>query len=418
MTATEEKSHLTNTMSLHQSFTSKVFNLGRMFPCDKHLSGRICHKKFTKLCLKPSALSSFTAVESVKVLYAFPATNCQRLALLMLSLFNKGLQCSDITQASKKECCSPKLCSSFFLKNMVKTCEHSKHCQWSRSKTSKGCFWCPFFAKELWMGQVQFPNPPWKWAQSCPGSDPRKSKEDLIQSIQEKSQEMEFAIFAYVDTWAGLGGWGRDDDVSFTCTHVTCYGLDISCICTHVTCYASHGEGWVAGVGMMTFLSLAHMWHAMDLTFLPLAHRWHATQVMGRVGWVGWGWWRFYHLHTCDMLRAWRFLHLHTCDMLRKSRGGLGGWGGDDDVSITFTPVTCYALDVSCTCTHVTCYASHGEGWVGGVGMMTFLSLAHMWRFNNRNWWKQLGQLCQQHWQKENTRANDVFFFGASYFLI
>ena len=141
---------------------------------------------------------------------------------------------------------------------------------------------------------------------------------------------VEFAIFAYVDTWAGLGGWGGDDDVSFT----------------------------------------AHMWHAMDLTFLALAHMWHATQVMGRVGWVGWGWWRFFHLHTCDMLRTWRFLHLHTCDMLRtwrflhlhtcdmlrKSWGGLGGWGGDDDVSFTCTHVTCYALDVSCTCTHVTCY--------------------------------------------------------------
>ena len=75
---------------------------------------------------------------------------------------------------------------------------------------------------------------------------------------------VEFAIFAYVDTWAGLGGWGGDDDVSFTCTHVTCYGLDVSCTCTHVTCYASHGEGWVGGVGMMTF----------------------------------------FHLHTCDMLRT------------------------------------------------------------------------------------------------------------------
>ena len=300
---------------------------------------------------------------------------------------------------------------------------------------------------------------------------------------------------------------------------------------------------------------------------------------MGRVGWVGWGWWRLFHLHTCEMLRTWRFLHLHTCDMLRKWWAGLGGWGGDDDVSITCTHVTCYALDVSCTCTHVTCYvldvsitcthetcyaldvscacthvtcyvlnvsctcthvtcyASDGQGWVGGVGMMTFLSLAHMWhathltllalahmwhamyltylslahmwhathltflalahmwhathltflalahmwhatqvmgrvgwvgwvgqftkwhsktrltgtqaldkvwlhltkhvpkslcvrsktdrrfnprmeqyvysymwRFNNRNWWKQLGQLCQQHWQKENTSANEGFF--------
>ena len=56
------------------------------------------------------------------------------------------------------------------------------------------------------------------------------------------------------------------------------------------------------------------------------------------------------------------------------------GWvgGGDDDVSITCTHVTCYALDVSCTCTHVTCYANDGQGCVGGVGMRTFLSLAHM----------------------------------------
>ena len=235
---------------------------------------------------------------------------------------------------------------------------------------------------------------------------------------------------------------------------------------------------------------------------------------MGRVGWVGWGWWRLFHLHTCDMLWTWRFLHLHTCGMLRKSWGGLGGWGGDDDVFFTCTHVTCYALDVSCTCTHVKCYASHGEGWVGGVGWWRFFSLAHMWyathltflalahmwhamdleirvstslceichcfsvshnkmqftkwhsktrltgtqaldkvwshwknhvpkslcsrsksdrrfnprmeqyvysymwRFNNRNWWKQLGQLRQQHWQKENTSANEVFCFGASYFPI
>ena len=55
---------------------------------------------------------------------------------------------------------------------------------------------------------------------------------------------------------------------------------------------------------------------------------------MGR---VGWGWWRFFHLHTCDMLWTWRFLHLHTRDMLRKSWEGLGGWGGDADVSITCT---------------------------------------------------------------------------------
>ena len=42
--------------------------------------------------------------------------------------------------------------------------------------------------------------------------------------------------------------------------------------------------------------------------------------------------------------------------------GGVGvGWGGDGNVP--------------CTCTHGRCYASHG---MGGVGMVTFLALAHM----------------------------------------
>ena len=155
---------------------------------------------------------------------------------------------------------------------------------------------------------------------------------------------VEFAIFAYVDTWAGLGwvGWGWWRFLRLhTCGHAT-----------HLTFHAlaqgwdmlrkSWGEGWV------TFLSLAHMWHATHLTFLALAHMWHATQVMGE-GWVG----------GVEMMTFLSLAHM----------------------------VTCYALDVSCTCTHVTCYASHGEGWVGGVGMMTFLSLCthvtvlRTWRF-------------------------------------
>ena len=80
------------------------------------------------------------------------------------------------------------------------------------------------------------------------------------------------------------GGWGGDDDVP--------------CTCTHGQCYASHGLGW--GVGMTTFLALAHTVNA--------------TQVMGWGG--GWGWRRS--------------LHLHTRSMLRKS---WGGWA--DDVPCT-----------------------------------------------------------------------------------
>ena len=234
-------------------------------------------------------------------------------------------------------------------------------------------------------------------------------------------------------SWGGLGGWGGDDDVSFICTHATCYGLDVSCTCTHVTCYASHGEGWGGGVGMMTFLSLEHMWHATHLTFLALAHMWHATQVMGRVGGVGWGWWRFFHLHTCDMLRTWRFLHLHTCDMLwtwkSESKRRSVKFASVSHNKMQFTKwhsktrlTGTQALDK--VWSHLKKHVPKSLGSRSKSDRrfhprMEQYVYSYMWRFNNRNWWKQLGQLCQQHWQKENTSANEVFFFfGASYFPI
>ena len=129
-----------------------------------------------------------------------------------------------------------------------------------------------------------------------------------------------------------------------------CRSDDVLCTCTHVTCYATAGVvGW-GGLGMMTFFALAHMWHA--------------TQLPGWWGGVGWGWWRS--------------LHLHTCDMLRNCWGGGVGWVGDDDVL--------------CTCTHVTCYATAGVvGW-GGLGMMTFFALAHMWHATQLlGWWGGVG---------------------------
>ena len=58
--------------------------------------------------------------------------------------------------------------------------------------------------------------------------------------------------------------------------------------------------------------------------------------------------------------------------------GGGVGWVGDDDVL--------------CTCTHVTCYATAGVvGW-GGLGMMTFFALAHMWHATQLlGWWGGVG---------------------------
>ena len=145
-------------------------------------------------------------------------------------------------------------------------------------------------------------------------------------------------------SWWGGVGWVGDDDVL--------------CTCTHVTCYATAGVvGW-GGLGMMTFFALAHMWHA--------------TQLLGWWGGVGWGWWRS--------------LHWHTCDMLRNCWGGGVGWVGDDDVL--------------CTGTHVTCYATAGVvGW-GGLGLMTFFALAHMWHATQLLGWGWLA-LGKHRWKKE-----------------
>ena len=91
----------------------------------------------------------------------------------------------------------------------------------------------------------------------------------------------------------------------------------------------------------------------------------HATQVMGRVGGVGWGWWRFFYLHTCVtfLLPA----HMwHATDLTFLALAHMSCYGLDD--SCTCTHVTCYGLEISCICTHVTCYASDGEGWRGWGG--------------------------------------------------
>ena len=91
-------------------------------------------------------------------------------------------------------------------------------------------------------------------------------------------------------------GWGGDDDVPCTCTHVWCYATGcLSRTCTHVWCYAT-------GCFSRT---CTHVWCYATGCFL-----W---------GWggVGWGWWRSLHLHTCLMLRNRMFLSdLHTCLML------------------------------------------------------------------------------------------------------
>ena len=161
-------------------------------------------------------------------------------------------------------------------------------------------------------------------------------------------------------------GWGGDDNVPCTCTHGRCYANimflalahmvgatqhHVSCTCTHGWCYATScflhlhtwsvlrnimGLGW-GGVGMITFLALAHMVGATQHhMFLALAHMVGATQ----------------HHVSCTCTHGWCyatscFLHLHTWSVLRNIIGwdGVGvGWGGDDNVP--------------CTCKHGQCYAT------------------------------------------------------------
>ena len=63
---------------------------------------------------------------------------------------------------------------------------------------------------------------------------------------------------------------------------------------------------------------------------------------------------------------------------------GVGlGWGGVGMVTFIELAHMVGATQhhVPCTCTHGRCYASHGMGWGlgwGGVGMVTFIELAHM----------------------------------------
>ena len=131
----------------------------------------------------------------------------------------------------------------------------------------------------------------------------------------------------------------------------------VPCTCTHGRCYASHGMGW-GGVGMITFFELAHMvgatqvmglgWGGVGMiTFFELADMVGATQVMG-LGWGGVGMITFFEL--ADMVGATQVMGL-----------GWGAWGGDDNVLWT--------------CRHGRCYASHGigVGWGGLVEMWQWL---------------------------------------------
>ena len=100
------------------------------------------------------------------------------------------------------------------------------------------------------------------------------------------------------------------------------------------------------------------------------------------------------------MVTSVEFAHLFNAT---QHMGWVVGWGGGN---------------IRCICTLETQHTGWWVGWgvvtsvalphlvdamVGGVvGVIPSVALAHLvgatllWRFNNRNWWKQLGRLCKQ----------------------
>ena len=138
---------------------------------------------------------------------------------------------------------------------------------------------------------------------------------------------------------------------------------NVPCTCTPGRCYAA------------SCFSHLHTWLVLrDIMFLALAHMAGATQHHG-VGWGG------DDNVLCTCTHGWCyatscFLHLHTWPVLRN----IMGWGG---VGMTTFLALAHMVgatqhQVSCTCTHGRCYATSWGGVGVGVGMPTFLALAHM----------------------------------------
>ena len=155
-----------------------------------------------------------------------------------------------------------------------------------------------------------------------------------------------------------FGGWAPRTDVSsWTTLRRWPWCFKVFLLLSAITSGHLRSVGW-GGVGMMTFLELAHMVGATQ-HHVALAHMVGATQ---------------HHVScTCTHGRCYAtscFLHLHTWSVLR---------------NIMFLAlahmVGATQHHVSCTCTHGRCYATscflHLHTWSALRNIM-FLALAHM----------------------------------------
>ena len=178
----------------------------------------------------------------------------------------------------------------------------------------------------------------------------------------------------------GVGGGVGGDNIRCTCTLGWCYathgvggwgGDNIRCTCTLGSCYATHGVG---GWGVITSVALAHL---VD-----------ATQHMG--WWVGWG-----------VITSVAFANVsHNKLQFTKwhSKTRLTGTQALDKVWSHLKRHVPKSL------------WSRSQTDRRFNPRMEQYVYSYMCRFNNRNWWKQLGHLCKQQ-QKGQTRARMKFFF-------
>ena len=176
-------------------------------------------------------------------------------------------------------------------------------------------------------------------------------------------------------------GWGGDVTVLATCTHGRCS--------------ATHGV-------MLPFLQLAHM---VDV-----------PQHMGCGGWC----YRSCNLHTWSMFRnTWGggvmfpFLQLaHMVDVPQHM-----GWGGWWHSKTRLTGTQALDKVWSHLKRHVPkslCSRSKSDRRFNP--RMEQYVYSYMWRYNNRNWWKQLGQLCNNT-EKRKTRVREWRFFFRCFLL-
>ena len=134
---------------------------------------------------------------------------------------------------------------------------------------------------------------------------------------------------------------------------------------------------------------------------------------------MGWAWLHALSWHTCwmppnctCMFHAAQ-LHVLVLFVYWADGVGVGGWAWLH--ALFGTHVGCYATAHTCFTKRRSKTRLTGAQALDKLQRSVPKSLRYMWRFNNRNWWKQLGELRKQQWKKANKdRKRSFFLVGRS----